>query len=144
MNMDLVSVYFIYWERGFEARILIDWLFHKVESTACYLQYIRGYLHNLNLEGSIRGCIQKFPDWVITKYTLTTINTRWEATQRIMEVKLTRLTHKIAIQLHPVTESCTICSFRSRRPVRKLLDTHSFATFYDTFAQPRAVIAQTV
>jgi hypothetical protein len=59
----------------------------------------------------------------ITKYTITTMNTRWEATQRVMEVNLTRLTHKIAIQLHLVAESCTICSSRSRRPVRKLLDT---------------------
>jgi hypothetical protein len=39
-----------------------------------------------------------------------------------MAAKLTRLTHKIAIQLHLVTESCTI----SRRPVRKLLDTPSY------------------
>jgi hypothetical protein len=37
--------------------------------------------------------------------------------------KLTILTQKIAIQLHPVAESCTICSSRSRRPVWKLLDT---------------------
>jgi len=36
--------------------------------------------------------------------------------------KPTRLTHKIAIQLHLVAESCTICSPRSRGPVRKLLD----------------------
>jgi hypothetical protein len=63
-------------------------------------------------------CIQK-----ITKYTLTTINSRWEATQRVMAAKLTRLTHEIAIQLHVVAESCTICSSRSRQPVRKLLDT---------------------
>jgi hypothetical protein len=42
-----------------------------------------------------------------------------------MAAKLTRLTHKIAIQLHLVAESCTICSSRSRRPVQKLLDTHS-------------------
>jgi hypothetical protein len=42
----------------------------------------------------------------------------------VMTAKLTRLTHKIAIQLHLVVESCTICSSRSRRPVRKLLDTH--------------------
>jgi hypothetical protein len=39
--------------------------------------------------------------------------------------KLTRLTHKIAIRLHLVAESCTICSSRSRQPVRKLLDTPS-------------------
>jgi len=43
-----------------------------------------------------------------------------------MMVKLTRLTHKIAIQLHLMAVSCTICSSRSRRPVRKLLDTHSY------------------
>jgi len=40
-----------------------------------------------------------------------------------MAAELTRLTHKIAIQLHLVAASCTICSSRSRRPVRKLLDT---------------------
>jgi len=40
-----------------------------------------------------------------------------------MAAELTRLTHKIAIQLPPMAESRTICSSRSRRPVRKLLDT---------------------
>jgi hypothetical protein len=43
-----------------------------------------------------------------------------------MAAKLTRLTHKIAIQLHLVAESFTICSSRCRRPVRKLLDTPSY------------------
>jgi hypothetical protein len=43
-----------------------------------------------------------------------------------MVAKLTRLTHKIAIQLHLVAESCTICSSRSRRPVRKILDIKSY------------------
>jgi hypothetical protein len=38
-----------------------------------------------------------------------------------MAAKLTRLTYKIAIQLYLVAESCTICSSRSRWPVRKLL-----------------------
>jgi hypothetical protein len=42
-----------------------------------------------------------------------TINTGCEATQRVMEVKLARLTHKTAIQLRLVTESCTICSSHS-------------------------------
>jgi hypothetical protein len=42
-----------------------------------------------------------------------------------MAAKPTRLTHKIAIQLHLVAESCTICSSRSRRQVRKLLNTRS-------------------
>jgi hypothetical protein len=46
-----------------------------------------------------------------------------------MAAKLTRLTHKVAIQLHLVTESCTICSSRSRRPVRKILDTPSYLAF---------------
>jgi len=43
-----------------------------------------------------------------------------------MAAKLNRLTQKIAIQLHLVSESCTICSCRCRRPVRKLLDTPSY------------------
>jgi hypothetical protein len=42
-----------------------------------------------------------------------------------MVAKLTKLTHKIAIQLHLVAEFCTICSSLSRRPIRKLLDTSS-------------------
>jgi len=45
-----------------------------------------------------------------------------------MAAKLTRLTHKIAIQLHLVAESYTICSSRSRQPVRKLLDTPLYIT----------------
>jgi hypothetical protein len=45
-----------------------------------------------------------------------------------MAAKFTRLTHKIAIQLHVVAESCTICSSRSRWPVRKLLDTPSYSS----------------
>jgi hypothetical protein len=58
----------------------------------------------------------------IKKPTPTISNTRWETTQSVTATNLTRLTYKIAIQLHLVTESCTICSSRSRRPVRKLLD----------------------
>jgi hypothetical protein len=64
----------------------------------------------------VRGCIQKFPDWVDNEI------------QRVMAAKLTRLTNKIAIQLHLVAESCTIFSSRSRQPVRKLLDTLSCLT----------------
>jgi hypothetical protein len=84
------------------------------------------YVHNtrLLLQPLIRGCIQKFPNWV---YNEITTNTRWEATQRVMATKLTRLTHKIAIQLHLMTEICTIWCSRSRRPVRKLLDTPSYS-----------------
>jgi len=35
-----------------------------------------------------------------------------------MAAKLTVLTHKISIKLYLVAESFTICSSRSRRPVR--------------------------
>jgi len=43
-----------------------------------------------------------------------------------MAAKLTILTHTVAIQLHLVAGSSTICSSRSRRLVRKLLDTPSY------------------
>jgi hypothetical protein len=46
-----------------------------------------------------------------------------------MAVKLTRVTHKIAIQLHLGAESCIIRSSRSRWPVRKLLDSTSCIRF---------------
>jgi hypothetical protein len=72
--------------------------------------------------------------WTIVKYeymrvypkvsglSLNEINNRWEATQVITAAKLTRLTHKIAIKLHLVAQSCIICSSCSRRPVRKPLE----------------------
>jgi len=47
-----------------------------------------------------------------------------------MAAKLTRLLHRLAMQLHLVAESCAICSFRSRRPVRKLLETPSYVTLF--------------
>jgi len=43
-----------------------------------------------------------------------------------MVAKLTRLTHKIAIQLHLLAENCTICTSLSRRPVQKILDSPSY------------------
>jgi hypothetical protein len=48
------------------------------------------------------GVSKSFRTESITKSTTTKINTRWEATQRVMATKLTRLTHKIAIQLYLV------------------------------------------
>jgi hypothetical protein len=66
------------------------------------------------------GVCRSFQTELIMKYMLTTINTCWEATQSVMVVKLTRLTHKIVIQVHLVSESCTICSSRSSQPVWKL------------------------
>jgi hypothetical protein len=62
-------------------------------------------------EGGVRGCMQKFPYWVDNE--IYTYNNK-------------HLTHKIVIQLHVVAESCTICSSRSGRPVRKLLYTPSY------------------
>jgi len=76
----------------------------------------------------MRRCIQKFPDWVDNETTAATINNCWEATQRVMAAKLTTLTHKIAIQLQLLAESCTICNSRCRRPVRKRLDAPSYTS----------------
>jgi hypothetical protein len=72
------------------------------------------------------GVSKSFRTESIKKYMLTTINARREATQRVMAAKLTRLTHKIAIQIHLVAKCCNICSSRFRRTVRELLDTHSY------------------
>jgi hypothetical protein len=72
------------------------------------------------------GVPKSFRTESIKKYTLACGITRWEATQRVMAAKYTRMIHKIAIQLHLVAESCTICSSRFRRLVRKLLDTPSY------------------
>jgi hypothetical protein len=55
-----------------------------------------------------------------------------------MAAKLIILTHKIALQLHLVAESCTICSSRSRRLVRELLDTPSYvALWFETPPPPQ-------
>jgi hypothetical protein len=54
-----------------------------------------------------------------------------------MATKLTRLTKKIAIQLHLVAESCTICSSCSRRPIRKLLDTPSYVKIQNYYVHLR-------
>jgi len=49
-----------------------------------------------------------------------------------MAAKLTRLTHKIVIQLYLVAESCTTCSSYSKQAVQKLLDMPSY--FFSTNA----------
>jgi hypothetical protein len=53
----------------------------------------------------------------ITKYTPIFGINRCCPLQTVMAAKLTKLTHKIEIQLHLVAESCTIYSSHSRRPV---------------------------
>jgi len=59
----------------------------------------------------------------------------------VMAEKLTRLTHKKATQLHLVAEGSTICSFRSRRPVRNFWihprKHHSMETLGDGGIAPR-------
>jgi len=76
-------------------------------------------------------CVSKsFRTESVTKYSFTFGTTRWVATQKVMAAKLIRLTHKITIQLDLAAQSCIICSFRSRRPVRQLLDTISSFRFF--------------
>jgi len=53
-----------------------------------------------------------------------------------MAAKLAGLTHKIAMHMYLVAESCIIYSFRSRRPVRKLLDTPSYSRVTETERVP--------
>jgi hypothetical protein len=60
----------------------------------------------------IRGCIQKFPDWVYNEINNNNKHSLWSNTKGYGG-----RTHKIAIQLHLVAESCTICSSRSRQPL---------------------------
>jgi hypothetical protein len=111
----------------------------------CYLQWLFRYsfrnfmcnpficsvhwstaVQKVHSEPMYEGVSKSFRTESITKYTFTVGITRWEATQRFMAANLTRLTHKIAIRLHLVAESCAICSSHSRQPVRKLLDTPSY------------------
>jgi len=71
------------------------------------------------------GVSKSFRTDLITKYTLSFVITLCCPLQRVMVAKLTRLSHKIAMKLRLMAESYTICSSRSRRPVRKLLGTPS-------------------
>jgi hypothetical protein len=56
-----------------------------------------------------------------------------------MATKLTILTYKIAIQLHLVAESCTVCSYRYGRPVRELLGTSSYMEVSGQIHAPAAL-----
>jgi hypothetical protein len=112
-----------------------EWLLASEEGL-CYMELINWYeggtgsavirsgwaREGITHTDMYEGVSESFRTESITKYTLTTT-----ITQKVMAAKLARLTHKVAIQLHIVAESCTICSSRSRRPARKLLDTPSYA-----------------
>jgi hypothetical protein len=108
---------------------LLEWeeAWYKRKATTWRLSRATG-LHRGPFCGyNTRVYLKSFRTESITKYTLTFGITRWDATQRVMAGKITRLTHKIAIQLHIVAESCTICNSRSRWLVRKLVDTPSYS-----------------
>jgi hypothetical protein len=101
------------------------WFYQCLDTKISHNNHICGLIC-FKLESYIstyEGVSKSFWTESIIKYTLTTINTHWEATWRIMAAKLTRLTHKIVIQLYLVAEA-TICSSCSRWPVWKFLDTH--------------------
>jgi hypothetical protein len=73
----------------------------------------------------------KVSEQSIKKCTLTFGITRCCPLQRVIAAKLTRLTHKIVIQVHLVAENCIICISCSRQPVRKRLDTRSYQRLVD-------------
>jgi hypothetical protein len=84
-----------------------------------WLSHCSSYTHRMQIKWTYDG----YPKVSGLSHNEITTNTSWEAIQRVMAAKLAILTHKIAIQLHLVAESSTVCSSRSRRPVRKLLIT---------------------
>jgi hypothetical protein len=77
----------------------------------------------------IWGYIQKFPDWVDNEINNNNDKHSLRSNTKGYGCKNGRVTHKIAIQLHLLAESCTICSSRSRWPVRKFLYTPSCVCF---------------
>jgi len=100
---------------------------------SCLYDVVLSYVQDtLWRRSTYEGVSRSYRTESISKYTLTTTNTRWEATQKLKASKLTRLTHKVEIQLHLVTESSAICSSRSRLQVRKLLDTPSYKDLWWT------------
>jgi hypothetical protein len=83
----------------------------------------------------IRRCIQKYPNWADNEINNNNKHKHsLRSYTKSYGTKLTTLTHKIVIQLHLVAENCTICSSRSRRPVRKLLDTLTYLLFPHLFS----------
>jgi hypothetical protein len=92
--------------------------------------YTHTHTHTHTKHRHTDGVSESFRTESITKYKFTFGIARSEATQRVTATKLTTLAHKMAIQLHLVAQSYTICSSRSRRPVRKLLDTSSYVLLF--------------
>jgi len=65
-----------------------------------YELHKQGQNVNWHMTTRVRRCIQKFPDWVDND-----INNSLRSNTKVIEAKFTRLTHKIATQLHLVAES---------------------------------------
>jgi hypothetical protein len=101
--------------------------YSRVQNIHCILFHEMYY--TIKYTYTYKGVSKSFWTESIKKYMLTTINTQ-EAAQRVMVAKLTRLIHKMVIQLHFMADSCTICSSCSRWLVWKLLDTPSYANFF--------------
>jgi hypothetical protein len=70
----------------------------KVGLVLNFIKYTHFTLRMLNL---YEGVSKRFRTESITKYRLTTINTRREATLRVMAAKLTELTHKNSDTIAP-------------------------------------------
>jgi hypothetical protein len=88
------------------------------------INWFLGYVTMLpQLKRQYEGVSKSFRTEYKTKYMLTFDITCCCPLQRVMVAKLTKLSHKIVIQLHLVAKSCTICSFCSRWQVWKLVDT---------------------
>jgi hypothetical protein len=101
--------------------------YFRLMSNICGRYFVEGHTvtHSEQLVRDIRGCIQKFLDWVDDEINSNNNKHSLRSNTNVMAAKVTRMTHKLAIQLHLVAESCIIWSSRSRRPVRKLLNTAS-------------------
>jgi hypothetical protein len=112
-------------------QVVICWT--MVVSFAVSVHCLGSVLHctHTHTHTHTRGCIQKFQDNVDKEINNNNNNKHsLRSNTNCYSDKLTRLTHKIAIELHLVAESCTICSSRSRRPVRKLFVTPSYMSTY--------------
>jgi hypothetical protein len=78
---------------------------HTLSNRLSVVKHSKNKTKNVQKCDSYESVSKSFRTESITKYMLTFGIARWEATQRVMAAKLTRLIHKIAIQLHLVAET---------------------------------------
>jgi hypothetical protein len=74
---------------------------------------------------ALRGCIQKFSDWVDKEIKAYNYKHSLRRNTKGYDGKTHYTDSHNMIKLHLVADNSTICSSRSRRLVRKLLDTLS-------------------